>query len=182
MNSDGIPICKVVLIGGICSGKNELFNKYNEDANIKEDYCIKTITVEGKAVKIQIFNTAGQKQYAPIVKLYYKNADVIVFVYNIRLRDSYTELKTFWFNEVKKENVSKDIKFALVGTNSDCYEFKKVTEKEAKQYAEENGAVFHTVSCKQNKGIEQLLEIIAKLYLNSKHDIQVNDNKKCLIY
>ena len=35
MNSDGIPICNVVLIGDICSGKNELFNKYNEDANIK---------------------------------------------------------------------------------------------------------------------------------------------------
>ena len=172
MESNDTPICKVVLFGGCFSGKEELFKKWTQESKrIGIEYCKKTVTVNDKTVTLIIFDTAGQKEFRPIYKKYFLNSDVSVLLYSITNKDSFDEMK-YWMNEIK-ENKDKKIKVIIVGTNTDKFDFNEVSEKEAEQYAKDNDVYYHTISCKLNDGTEELLKIIAKLFLSE----QVNHNE-----
>ena len=43
-------------------------------ATIGVDFKIKTISIEGKKIKLQIWDTAGQERFRNITKSYYKGA------------------------------------------------------------------------------------------------------------
>jgi Asp-tRNA(Asn)/Glu-tRNA(Gln) amidotransferase C subunit len=52
----------------------------------------------------------------------------------------------------------------LVGTKSDKFELKKVSEEEAKSFAKEINAIYQLVSAKDGKGINELFYYIGKKY------------------
>lgn len=56
---------------------------------------------ENKEIKFEIWDTAGQEKFRSLAKIFYKNAAVIILVYDITRRDSFNEIKKYWVNEVK---------------------------------------------------------------------------------
>ena len=42
-----------------------------------------------------------KKNYRPLARVFYKNAAVIILVYNITRKDSFEELKNYWIKEIK---------------------------------------------------------------------------------
>ena len=54
----------------------------------------------------------------------------------------------------------------MVGNKSDEYKLKQVPEEEAKSFAKEINAIYHKVSVKEGKGINELFYYIGKKYLN----------------
>ena len=113
---EGISIpCKVVLIGnckkyGIIS--RYISNPFNSLLFPSPGliFTVKTIFLpeENKSIKFQIWDTAGQKKYCSFTKVFYKNASVIILVYDITNRNSFEDLKKYWINEIKN-NISPDI-------------------------------------------------------------------------
>ena len=68
------------------------------------------IKINDEIFKIEIWDTAGQERYRALAKVFYKNADVCILVYDITRKSSFTELKNYWIKEIKenaKFNVSK---------------------------------------------------------------------------
>ncbi len=55
----------------------------------------------GKKVKVQLFDTAGQEKFRSIVGSYYKGAQGIVLVYDIASRGSFNEVKN-WFEDMQQ--------------------------------------------------------------------------------
>ena len=53
---------------------------------------IRTIKIDGKTVKLQIWDTAGAEEYRSINQLYYKKAAVIILVYSITDYESFDAL------------------------------------------------------------------------------------------
>ena len=153
---------KVLIVGDADVGKTQIVSRYVEDSFVEEykptvgiGFCSKSISLNNKNINLQLDDTSGQERYRTIRQSYYKGSQLIVLVYAINNRNSFNSIPK-WVDEVKKQT-DKNTKFLLVGNKCDLEEERRaVTEKEAKQYAENNGMKFFEVSAKTGTNIEKM--------------------------
>ena len=116
---DEVIPCKIVLIGESGVGKTSIISRFvnNKFSSTLPStpgavFATKTILIEGKKIKFEIWDTAGQEKYRALAKVFYKNAHVCILVYDITRRETFEELKNFWINEIKVNslpNISKSL-------------------------------------------------------------------------
>ena len=111
--------CKVVLIGESGVGKTSIISRYISDtfssvlsATPGANFTTKTVFMNeaNPSIKFEIWDTAGQEKFRSIAKVFYKNANVCILVYDITRRDSFIALQNFWINEIRtntESNISK---------------------------------------------------------------------------
>ena len=116
---EGALTCKVVLIGESGVGKTSIISRYVSNtfksqlmATPGANFVTKNVLLEdeNQSIKYEIWDTAGQEKYRSLAKVFYKNAKVIVLVYDITRKTSFDELKNYWVSEIKTNapaNVSK---------------------------------------------------------------------------
>jgi Ras-related protein Rab-8A len=63
------------------------------------DFKVKTINVDGKKIKLQIWDTAGQDRFKNINQTYYKGAIGVVLVYSITDLNSFNNVKN-WIKQI----------------------------------------------------------------------------------
>ena len=153
---------KGVFVGDACVGKTQIFNRYFEKdflenymATIGVEFANKEVNFENKKIKLQLWDTAGQEKFKSIIQPYYRNSELIVFVYAINNRNSFDNIQ-IWVDEVK-EQIDEKTKFLLVGNKCDLGEDKRlVTKEEAKEYAKKNNMEFFEVSAKEGTNINDM--------------------------
>jgi small GTP-binding protein len=59
-------------------------------------------------VRYEIWDTAGQEQYRSLSKIFYKDSNVAILVYDVARIKSFEEIKNYWYQQIK-ENASKKI-------------------------------------------------------------------------
>ena len=174
---------KVVLIGESGTGKTSIIQQYaykmfDPDCatSISSQYISKVITFPdlNKSVRLEIWDTAGQERYRSMARLFYKDAKIIIFVYDVSSKISYDELINFWIPEVNN-NCMKDAKFALVANKSDLYEIESVSPEEGNNLAEKIGAIFQKTSAKSGAGVDNLFHNLGRLYLEPDFDYKAKD-------
>ena len=111
-------ICKVILLGELGVGKTNIITRFVKNtfkndsiADIGLDFFIKIKTIDkaqGKTIKYQIWDTWGKERYRLLPKIYYKNIEIAILVYDITRKETFDEIKNFWYNEIKK-NIPRDI-------------------------------------------------------------------------
>lgn len=76
---------KIVLIGDCGTGKTCIVQRFKTGNYIERhgntigvDFSMKTITVDGKQVKLQIWDTAGQERFRTITQSYYRSANGVI--------------------------------------------------------------------------------------------------------
>ena len=116
-NDNGALVCKVVLVGESSVGKTCITNRfvydsfdYNEPTTISASYTNKIISFDefqGKSIKFEIWDTVGQEKYRAITKIFYKDANIAILVYDITSRKTFEEIKNYWINQIK-EHASKN--------------------------------------------------------------------------
>ena len=67
---------------------------------------------------MQIWDTAGSEAFKSIVSAYYRGADAVVLVYDRSDPHSFSQLKDFWIEEVKKYK-QPSCELVLVANKSD---------------------------------------------------------------
>ena len=175
---------KVVLIGASGVGKTSIIQRYvndEYDPNIifssSAQFLTKTIELnELQTVKFDIWDTAGQEKFRALAKIFYKDARVIILVYDITNKVSFENLQQYWFKEIEENSISDAI-IVIVGNKSDLYEIEQVTDEEGQKYADEKKAIFKKTSALSNRNIDSLFNDIAKKYFNPNYDYQAEDKK-----
>ena len=184
MEEDPIPV-KVVLLGESGVGKTSIIsqftaNKFNPrcPTSVSAQFISKIIKFPqyNKSIKFDIWDTVGQEKYRSLAKIFYKDARVIVFVYDITTEYSFNELKNYWYEETKANSDGNPI-LAVVGNKIDLYNDQKVSNNEGKEFAEKIGAIFQTTSALSDSGITNLFENIGKTYLIPNYDYRAMDKK-----
>ena len=156
---------KVVLVGETHTGKTAIIQRIVNDRfedNYESTMVASTLSTQvdledGRKVKFEIWDTAGQEKYRSINKIFYKDASIVIMVYDITKRNTYEEIKNYWYNQIVTM-CNKNPIIAIVGNKSDLYIREEVKEKEAKEYAKEIGAVFQLTL--RSEGIRELMQAI----------------------
>lgn len=94
---------KIIIAGSSGVGKSSLLlrfvdNVFSENllSTIGVDFKFKTLDVNGRKVKMQIWDTAGSEAFRSIVSAYYRGANAVVLVFNLTDRISFNEMTDFW--------------------------------------------------------------------------------------
>jgi small GTP-binding protein len=174
---------KIVLLGETSVGKTSIISRFasnsfnpNTLSSLSAQFVSKTVEIDGKSLKLDLWDTAGQEKYRALAKIFYKDARVIIFVYDITNEKTFEEIKNYWYNETK-ENVEEDVIYCLVGNKNDLYEEEKVSEKEAQEYADQINAIFKSTSALSNTGIPNLFDNVVRKILNPNFDYKAADKK-----
>ena len=54
---------------------------------------------EGKILKFEIWDISGQERYPSLTKMFYKDSNTVILVYDIAFKDSFEELKNIGQNK-----------------------------------------------------------------------------------
>ena len=181
---------KLVFIGDSGVGKTCIISRFlkgtfehNINSTDGASYASKSIDVNGKSLVLDIWDTAGQERYKSLTKFFYKGAKMAILVYDITRKESFDNIKSFWYNQIK-EYGDEGILLGIAGNKSDKYDEEAVPEEEAREYAKSIGAVFQLTSAQNNSGINELFKSMGAKYLdpNAKVDEpEQNQNKNIKI-
>lgn len=186
--SDGdskVPGCKVVLLGDSGVGKTCIISRYisgtfdeNSATTNGASYCSKNVNYEklNKNLLLDIWDTAGQEKYKALTKFFYKDAAVCILVYDITRKETFDNLKNFWYSQLK-ENSGDSVVLGVAGNKCDLYENEEVKEADARQFAEEIGAIFELTSAQNNTGINELFFEVGNKYLDPNFKPSDNNNE-----
>lgn len=181
--SKGPDTVKVVLIGESGVGKTSIISRFINDTfdhnvvtSLGASYISKTLSFpeQNKSIKFDIWDTAGQEKYRSLAKVFYKDAMIIIFVYDITSISSFNEIKNFWYKQIQ-ENILCPPIYAVAANKSDLYESEKVEEKEARNFADQIGAIYKATSALSNNGIDTLFNYLGKKYLNKNYNYKEDD-------
>ena len=169
---------KITLLGDSGVGKSSIILRYNlntfqEDFNSTNgaNYTQKKININDINYQLDIWDTAGQEKYRSLGRNFYRDAYIIILVYDIIRKDSFDNLKNIWYPELLKYGEKFKI-LAVVGNKCDRYEEETVNEDEGRAFANEIKAIFVTTSAKTGNNIKYLFDTLIDLYI--KPDFQDN--------
>ena len=174
---------KVVLVGESGVGKTSIIQQFtakkfdpHRETSLSAQFISKTVNFQdlGKEIKFDIWDTVGQEKYRSLAKIFYKDAKVIVFVYDITTEYSFNELKNYWYEETRSNTDGSPI-LAVVRNKIDLYKDQKVSNNDGKEFAEKIGAIFQTTSAQSDSGISTLFDNIGKTYLIPNFDYRATD-------
>ena len=190
MANSGLEEVKLVLIGESGVGKSSIIKQFSShvfdpdiDSSISSKVVSKTLEIREmkRIIKFNIWDTAGQEKYRSIAKIFYKDAKIIILVYNIVNKESFESLKSYWYPEVKSSAFS-DVILAVVGNKHDLYNNSQVSDEEARNWADSIGAIFQYTSAKSNSGIDLLFENLAKKFFDPEFDYKKGDEEAKKFY
>ena len=91
-------------------------NIFNEtlQSTIGVDYKTRTIELEGKIIRLQIWDSAGQERFRTLTPSYYRGGQGAILVYDVTNRDSFQKVDN-WLNELETYSTNHDLIKMLVG-------------------------------------------------------------------
>eukprot|EP00475_Leptophrys_vorax_P008081 TRINITY_DN15187_c0_g2_i1.p1 TRINITY_DN15187_c0_g2~~TRINITY_DN15187_c0_g2_i1.p1 ORF type:complete len:206 (-),score=67.68 TRINITY_DN15187_c0_g2_i1:241-858(-) len=168
---------KFVLVGDSGVGKSSLLldefsDSYNSTIGI--DFKIVQVKVDDAIVKLQVWDTAGQERYQSIAQAFYRNANAIILVYDITVKESFEHVEK-WLEKIE-ENAPPSIPKILIGNKADLASKRAVNEIEVKEFADKLGVAHFETSAKTDKKFEEILAVLSRQVIKQKQDMPVFSN------
>ena len=175
-------IFKIILIGDCNIGKTSLINRYIHNSfqseylcTIGVDFMMKTIDIDGKQIKLQIWDTAGMERYKQVTTSYYRGAQAAIVVFDLTNKASFLNIPKWVSGFYEYANPLFQKQLVIVGNKSDLVDQRQVSKEEIETFAKINCFEYIECSAKSGDNIEMIFKNIgAKLYDNYKS----SDNSK----
>jgi len=189
----------LILIGDGGVGKSCLAQRYISDRFLQdydptvEESFHKDIDTEQGTLKLEILDTAGQDDFSAIRQTYYRNADLVIGVFDVKNLDTFNKLKDFWEEIIhERHNDKRELPPVLVAGNKidlvpDFAPSPNITgwlnEHNISEVFYTSSKTDHNVSELFNKAVEVL---ISKPKSDPKSSTNLNQDKnkksKCILF
>jgi Ras-related protein Rab-2A len=130
------------------------------DLTIGVEFGAQMIKIDGKEIKLQIWDTAGQESFCSITRSYYRGAAGALLVYDITRRDTFNHLTT-WLEDARQHSNSNMV-ITLIGNKSDLESRREEKREEGEAFAREHGLIFMETSAKTASNVEEAFINTAK--------------------
>ena len=156
---------KIVLIGDSGVGKSNLLtrfisNEFNLESKstIGVEFATRSMETDGKIIKAQIWDTAGQEKYKAITSAYYRGALGALLVYDIAKGSTFANAEK-WLRELR-EHAEGPMVIMLVGNKSDLRHLRAVKEEDALAFSKKHQLVFIETSALDATNVEVAFQTI----------------------
>ena len=148
-------------------GKTSILQRYimgefkdKQQSTLQASFLEKKLVVGSTSINLSVWDTAGQERFHALGPIYYRDADGALLVYDITDAESFTKVKK-WVKELRKI-VGNDISINIAGNKADLERNRTVDEKEVFEYASSVNATHFYTSAKQNMGLSETFQNLAK--------------------
>ena len=160
-NSQKEPLYKILVLGDWAVGKSCFLKRYTDNiftdihlSTIGIEFQIKYLTLEnGKKIKLQLWDTAGEERYHSITKSFLKGTKGIILIYDITSKKTFEGIQD-WVKDIKNQ-ISSRACVALVGNKSDLEDKRQVSKEQGENIASELGFPFYETSAKDGTNINE---------------------------
>ena len=208
MNTSTTYIVKLILLGDVGTGKSCLLTRFSDDifnsehaSTVGVDFFSKTImSSKNTLIRLHLWDTAGQEKFRSIISAYYKSIAGAIILFDVNNRKSFDNIK-FWLQELREKNENSHCTPVIIlGNKTDVDKTnRKISFKEAYDYAKQAGVRYSEISVKNNIGInESILRIVddventfiinhynsngvkpQTMHISSKNAINVKNKNRC---
>ena len=116
--------CKTILVGEMGVGKTSIIERFTKNvfkkyvtSTTSGTYDSATLEIGDYSLELQLWDTAGQERFRTLTKMFLKEADIVLLVYDTTRKNTFDEIKDYWYNTVKENNsdkLSKFFKFKII--------------------------------------------------------------------
>ena len=172
----------IILLGSSNVGKSNMMNQFLR-GQFEEVYlatiginCLNKLFIfDGKKVKINYYDTAGQERYNSLNLTLLRKADGVILVYDITSQESFRKID-FWIQELHNKNRDSKV-LMLVGNKTDLDNEREVSFQQGEKKANEIGCPFMETSAKTNHNIKECFEKASRiLYLKKSEEDDDDQN------
>ncbi|HLF29295.1 MAG TPA: GTP-binding protein [Anaerolineae bacterium] len=159
------PVVKVVVGGDGAVGKTSLIRRYctgmfeeSRVMTIGVDFQVKIVEVDGRSLKLSIWDIAGQDRFGAFRDTFYRGAQAVALVYDVTDILSMNNLAN-WHRQIVK--VAPKASFCVVGNKLDLH--RVVPRRSGEGWARSLGFPYVETSAKTTEGVEDFFLILARL-------------------
>ena len=190
-NKEELISIKVTMVGNVgvgktCIVKRLVKNEYDESgkSTVGANYSKYEIYLDNKKIILDIWDTAGQEKFRSMGRHFYKNSNIVVIVYDITKKESFDDIKTFWYDNIK-ENAEKYKVIGIVGNKYDLFDKEGVEiidDNVVKEFVdkiksdEDSKIISMNVSALNGYNIKMLFNDLVKQYLEKEFNILIQNN------
>ena len=157
---------KLVLVGDYDVGKQELIRRFVDGyfqgkyvTNVAVDLRVKTIQVEGKKIKLQLWDTVGNERFRSLTSAYFRGAHAVILVYDVGNAKSFGSVAE-WHRQVV-ESASTEVTRIMIANR--CHQVaREVSQVAGEELAKELGYIFFEVSAETGQNVSALFHTAAK--------------------
>lgn len=162
---------KILLLGDASVGKTSFTKRYcynifnpSERLTIGVDFHVKTIELNEKRIKLQLWDVGGEERFRFLLPTYCLGANAAFLLYDIT-RPSTLDNISEWITIVKQKG--GPIPIMLVGSKLDLEKSQRQVERDyGIQIAEKNDmASFVEISAKDNVNVDDAFKVLTELTL-----------------
>ena len=160
---------KVCTVGCHNVGKTTIINRFAKNMFCKnplptiQPILTQTVTlVDGKGVRLNIWDTAGQEKFKSTVPLYLKNAHCVICVFDVSEPETFENVKT-WI-ECESSELEKNPLVIICGNKSDLDS--SVDEEAVKSFADSREVKYFFTSARKGTNIKDMFTYIASALLD----------------
>ncbi|ELW67299.1 ras-related protein Rab-19 [Tupaia chinensis] len=140
--------------------KSKVYTEAQQNT-IGVDLTVCSLEINGKRVKMQVWDTASQERFSTITQSYYRSAHAAIIAYDLARRFTF-ESVPHWIHEIEKYSAA-NLVIMLMGNKCDLWEKRPILLEDACMLAEKHGllAVVET-SAKESRNIDEVFVFMAK--------------------
>jgi len=163
------PLAKVVVAGDGAVGKTSLIRRYcagmfeeSRVLTIGVDFQVKLVEVDGRAIKLSIWDIAGQERFGSFRDTFYRGAHAVALVYDVTDVLSMNNLPN-WRREIAQ--VAPHARFCVVGNKIDLH--RVIPRGAVEEWATAQGVPYIETSAKTAEGVGEFFLTLARLAMRS---------------
>ncbi|MDO8055273.1 MAG: Rab family GTPase [Candidatus Hermodarchaeota archaeon] len=164
-------VVKTVICGDYGVGKTSLIRRFVENTfdhdykpSIGVNILTKVVDIEGRRIKLQLFDTGGQERFRSMRQRYYVGAHAVIFVFDVTRASSATAIETQWIDEVEGV-LGSDFERLVLANKADLAHEREVSGYAAKQATQRIQGNYYETSALSGVNVNEAFTDLAERLL-----------------
>ncbi|CAF1442262.1 unnamed protein product [Rotaria sp. Silwood1] len=174
---------KILIIGDSGVEKTAILKRFAQSyfsseyfVTVGVDFQIRTVNVDSKRCKLQVWDTAGQDRFKCITSSFYRGSHGVIICFDITNRESFDNVDK-WLGEVKRHCGDQPPVY-LVGTKSDLQSQRVIPYSTIKTYTDTKNLSYIETSSKTSENVENCFIDFARTLVAHTDQMKINHTSK----